>query len=187
MATAVLHFFSWRVLLFIYQLPSLLALLGLFSIPESPKFSFTTGKIEECMNTLRTMYNINTGNPRLLYPCELRAKENSQSVNKVDIRRLFHKTNLLQTVLLCSVAFIMSMAGGGLYMWAPKIFNEIDNFQNQTICKALMNEGFTTTTNNTNSSSFLMMSMSLSLLLYFVFTSAVIKKVGGKVVLGKKS
>ncbi|KAL5273156.1 hypothetical protein ACFFRR_000110 [Megaselia abdita] len=183
MATVILQSFSWRALLFVYLLPSLVALFGLFAVPESPKFQFHIGKLEECMNTLKKMYAINTGDPTLKFPCKLFQKQDSDTTdNNINIKRLFQKPLLLQTILLCSIAFIMSMAGGGLYMWTPTVFNAIDYFQNKTVCEALIDLDEKVTP---NSSSFLMMMISMSFLVFFTLTSSVIKKVGKKLVLGQ--
>lgn len=52
---------SWRTLLVIFSVPSLLSAVGLFFLQESPKFTFALGDEERTLDILKKMHKVNMG------------------------------------------------------------------------------------------------------------------------------
>ncbi|KAF0300720.1 Synaptic vesicle glycoprotein 2B [Amphibalanus amphitrite] len=61
------HFSSWRVFLLVCNLPSLLALLGLTFMPESPRFLLEVGREIEAMRVYQRIYKWNHSDPSAQY------------------------------------------------------------------------------------------------------------------------
>lgn len=58
------HFSSWRVFLLVCNLPSILALLGLFFMPESPRFLLEAGREIEAMRVYQVRFETKTERKR---------------------------------------------------------------------------------------------------------------------------
>ncbi|XP_037092099.1 synaptic vesicle glycoprotein 2B-like [Pollicipes pollicipes] len=61
------HFSSWRVFLLVCNLPSILALLGLTFMPESPRFLLEAGREIEAMRVYQRIYKWNHSDPCAQY------------------------------------------------------------------------------------------------------------------------
>jgi len=64
-------FRPWRIFVILNAVPSIVAALFLFFLPESPKFLFTNTKEEEALEVLRRMFTLNTGRKLEEYPVRL--------------------------------------------------------------------------------------------------------------------
>lgn len=56
-----IHMHSWRLILFLNSLPTLLVALALTRFPESPKFLYHSKNTSKTLSVLREMYAANTG------------------------------------------------------------------------------------------------------------------------------
>lgn len=54
----------WRLFLFVSSLLAGLSAVGMFFLPEGPSFSMAVGRQQDALNTLQTIYRVNTGRPR---------------------------------------------------------------------------------------------------------------------------
>lgn len=59
---------SWQIFLFVCALPSLFSGVGLFFMPESPKFLMSQGRNSEALQAFQKVFHINTGKPKDSYP-----------------------------------------------------------------------------------------------------------------------
>lgn len=112
-----LLFRPWRLLTIIYPLPSLLAALLIFLLPESPKYLLTQGKHKEVMGIMTKIFCINTGKK----PCDYTVSsiiwnetvtgvqhEDNENMFKSMWRQtvpLFKKEFLVKTLLVCFLQF----------------------------------------------------------------------------------
>ncbi|XP_055909661.1 synaptic vesicle glycoprotein 2C-like [Eupeodes corollae] len=132
-----LQFQSWRLLLLVFSCMRTFALIGLFTLPESPKFVFVQGDHEKALETLRMIYSKNTKNPQYEYPVHQIAPDgrgdNLKNVCGVkdavaliwtQTTPLFNKSRVLHTVNICLIMFLMSAVSHGSYMWFPTILKQ---------------------------------------------------------------
>jgi len=76
-------FRPWRLFIILNIVPSVLAALVLFFLPESPKFLFNNTKEKEAVEVLRRMFAMNTGRNVDEYPVrlvQLRARQGKERI-----------------------------------------------------------------------------------------------------------
>lgn len=132
-------------------LPSMIALAGVFWLPESPKYLLGQGKHSESVEILRKVYSMNSGNPKHTYPCDIvTLKDVGSDLSNVkgicDILKLvwsqtvslFTKDRAFQTLNMCSITFIINLIAQGTFMYFPIIINNlIANAEDPlTVCQA---------------------------------------------------
>lgn len=54
----------WRLFILCNSSINIFAFIGLMMLPESPKFELAMGKVENTLDTLKTIYQYNTGNKK---------------------------------------------------------------------------------------------------------------------------
>lgn len=123
-------FSSWRVLIIVNSGLSLLALLGLFTLPETPKYVLVQGDPEGSLEILRIIYARNTGRPQSEYPVKSLELQTSGG-SLTDIRGvkdalnliwsqtvpLFYKERCLHTINICLIMFVVFAISQGTFMW----------------------------------------------------------------------
>lgn len=134
-------FSPWRLYLLLNILPSLTACLGLFLLPESPKYLLYQGKPEECLKVLRKIFSVNTGKSKSHYPCTALKALKVQKSN-FGMKLVYNKFKSLfdlQTLNLCLVAFSITFIGTGTYMWLPVIISFLlsNSDRSLTVCEAI--------------------------------------------------
>lgn len=140
----------WRLILIVNAIPSIVCSMGLFFIPESPKFLLCKGNYEECLRVLRRIYSMNTGNSEECYPCQsicMEQEKNESSDGVMEKLKLmgrqtlsiFNKDHILKTLKFNFIAFSMTLVGAGVYMWLLPVLKYIVSFkdQNLTVCEAI--------------------------------------------------
>lgn len=198
---------SWRVLLLLLMAPSIFGLIGLFCLPESPKYLFSQGQDEKALEVLSLVYSWNKQTTRNTYPVlsvELNEEDKGFSDVKgaaavlnlmwVQTMQLFEKKRILQTLNMCIIDFIICVIGVGITMWLPTILNYlvILDDESHTICSAIrLATGQTKNESaevdvcagpdglNISHLKTLIM-ISTALMFYYVISSAVINSVGRK-------
>ncbi|XP_041449927.1 putative transporter svop-1 [Drosophila obscura] len=133
-----LRFSSWRVLLIANVSISLLALVGLSMLPETPKYMLVQGHSEAALETLKTIYSQNSGRPSSEYPVRAISLESGgASLSDVhgfcDAVRLvwrqtvplFYRSRLLHTLNICTIQFLVYCMAQGIFMWFPTILDEL--------------------------------------------------------------
>lgn len=143
---------SWRIFIIADVSITLLALCGLFLLPETPKYQLVQGRVDEALQTLRKMYAQNSGHPASDYPVEQLLQQNvGASLANVhgccDAVRLiwqqtvplFYRTRVLHTLNICSIQFMIYGIAQGVFMWFPTILNELGkpSAQNTLLCTVL--------------------------------------------------
>ncbi|XP_017783612.1 PREDICTED: synaptic vesicle glycoprotein 2B-like [Nicrophorus vespilloides] len=131
-------FRPWRLLVICNSLPSLFFAFWLLRLPESPKYLIARGKCQEALEILKTMYAVNTGNPRDEFPVtEIKSEEDLESNLKIDgvlttmwkqTAPLFQTPYLLKTLMVCFLQFGTFFSSSGLIMWFPELLNQMTIF-----------------------------------------------------------
>jgi len=117
----------WRLFVLTCGSLSLLSGLCFIFLPESPKFEFTRGRKEEALNTLRKIYKLNTGRPIEEFKVkEIIIDEKNIESELPDSKNLslwmrmwnqtaplFQKIHLKNTLILCSIQFLIFNTSSG--------------------------------------------------------------------------
>ncbi|KAI8421221.1 hypothetical protein MSG28_008284 [Choristoneura fumiferana] len=117
---------SWRTLLVVYCLPSLISAVCLFYMQESPKFVLAKGDEEAALKILKIINRVNNGKSK-----EFEVKgillESSTEVEKAAVKDqilpLF-KFPLLKPTLIISSLFILFQMAASFMVWLPTISNQ---------------------------------------------------------------
>lgn len=133
-----LRFSSWRVLLLANVSISLVALLGISTLPETPKYQLVQGRPLESLETLRTIFAQNTGRDRSEYPVrDIVLESGGASLGDVHgfldaVRLIWHQTvplfyrsRLPHTLNICFSQFLIYFLAQGIFMWFPTILDEL--------------------------------------------------------------
>ncbi|XP_002067245.3 synaptic vesicle 2-related protein [Drosophila willistoni] len=140
-----MHISSWRILLIGDVSVSVLALVGLFIIPETPKYDLIQGKDELALETMRKMFAQNTGRPSSEFPVHrliLQSGKSGASLSNVhgfcDAVRLiwsqtvplFYRSRVFHTLNICLIQFLIYGMAQGIFMWFPTILDVMGSREN---------------------------------------------------------
>jgi len=147
-----LKFTPWRLFLICGSLLNEMNFIFISLLPESPKFLLSMDKKEETLNVLRTMYKINSGEPKEMFPVE-RLESDATGRNIADVKGiggmlrlawnqtwpLFMKPHLAPTLKLCYLMFILFAIGQGILMWFPDFLSRLELHidEDLTLCQTL--------------------------------------------------
>ncbi|XP_030035791.2 probable metabolite transport protein CsbC [Manduca sexta] len=137
---------SWRTLVIVYSLPSIVSAIWLIFMQESPKFIYTMGDREKALQHLTAIYKVNKMKARAEYPVQSllldsTEKNEEKSSAKDQIVPLF-KMPLLKYTIIMILLFAFQQIGSFL-VWLPTILNQfITNIEtgegtNLTVCGVL--------------------------------------------------
>ncbi|XP_013111036.1 putative transporter svop-1 [Stomoxys calcitrans] len=154
-----MKFSSWRLLLISNCVPSLLALFGLFLMPETPKYVLIQGQHDRALEILRWMFVKNTGKPVSEYPVRHITIQNNGAnlANITGIKDavklvwnqtapLFYRERCLHTINICIIQFVVLGIAQGIFMWFPTLLNEMVSTKDfpVDVCNTLSNMDPTT-------------------------------------------
>ncbi|KAJ3666324.1 hypothetical protein Zmor_001774 [Zophobas morio] len=144
------NFSPWRIFVLVCSLPSLISLVMLYYLPETPKFLISKGQYEKAKLVFQKMFASNTGYPYYAYPVMTLEGENENNNNTEEIIKQI-PLNVKIYEKLCSVAAdvktlfsqpyvkylgITSFADFGLMasyctliMWFPEIFERFNEYE----------------------------------------------------------
>jgi MFS transporter, VNT family, synaptic vesicle glycoprotein 2 len=143
----------WRFFLLICGLPNLIcALVLIFFIPESPKFTFSQGDEVKTLRIFRKIYQMNTGKSAKSFEVsgiinneEFNESSSSQSQGFfkfmwTQTRPLFTGKHLRNILTACFIQFAVCNTSNGFWTFLPEFMNKISLWtQNQkgpaTICE----------------------------------------------------
>ncbi|XP_065364204.1 niacin transporter NiaP [Calliphora vicina] len=133
-----MKFSSWRVLLIVNSSLSILSLVGLFALPETPKYVLVQGDHDGALEILRWIYVKNTGRPASDYPVkQIVMQSNGASLANISGVKdafkliwsqtvpLFYRERCLHTINICGIMFIVYGLSQGIFMWFPTMLNEM--------------------------------------------------------------
>lgn len=137
----------WRLFLLVCGLPSLVCMLALWNVPESPKFILSLGKQKETIDILQTVYRWNGGKNNLEISSiveedeaiQLREQREANTKGGMSIFKtmwdqttpLFGKAYIKTTVIASIMQFGIFVSANGMYMWFPDILNRVTAFMNE--------------------------------------------------------
>ncbi|XP_018562430.1 synaptic vesicle glycoprotein 2C-like isoform X2 [Anoplophora glabripennis] len=143
------NFSPWRIFVLVCSLPSLISIVMLYFLPETPKFLISKGKYDKARLVFQKIYARNSGESMYLYPVltlegEYENNNNLTFANKMPlidrIRKKCRSTCNLLSVLLSQPYLkylgITSFADFGLMasyytliMWFPEIFDRFNAYE----------------------------------------------------------
>lgn len=150
-----IHFKPWRLFIIVCGLPSLIGGIGLWPMPESPKYIHSVGQLDEAIAVLQTVYRLNSSfrrNSTFLLPIfsivfeqnELQQKRKADDTDDNNRRKngcfafftsmwiqtvpLFRNGLLRVTVLASLLQFGLFSSSSGVYMWLPEVVNRMTKF-----------------------------------------------------------
>lgn len=147
-----MRFSSWRVLLLANVSISLLALVGISTLPETPKYLLVQGHGDQSLEILRSIFAQNSGKDPAEYPVkEVALESGGASLSDVhgflDAVRLvwhqtvplFHRQRLWHTLNICCIQFLIYFLAQGIFMWFPTILDELGtrNGNDTLLCDVL--------------------------------------------------
>ncbi len=110
---------SWRPMFYVGVVPALILLVGLFFMPESPRWLFSRGRDEEAMKVLELTEGDNAANVAAVVKTEI--EKDSQNFSKWS--DLFRKTWKMPIVTAIGIMFIQQFVGINTVMYyCPRIF-----------------------------------------------------------------
>jgi len=125
-----MKFSSWRVLLVTNAAFTLISAVILFTVAETPKYVLVQGDENASLDTLRTMFYINTGRPRSEYPVKhIILHESGMSVANIHSFKdaakmvweqtvpLFNKERVLHTLNISFIIFVAYGMSQGVFVW----------------------------------------------------------------------
>ncbi|XP_013137629.1 PREDICTED: synaptic vesicle glycoprotein 2B-like [Papilio polytes] len=136
----------WRVFMWFWGLPALVASAALISLPESPRHVLAAKGPEAALPILARMYAWNHGKPADSFPVSKITSSTAESCRSgfgEALRNisLMVRPPLARCVLISHVSmFAVFMLSSGLYMWVPDILNNILSSKSQrsiTICQII--------------------------------------------------
>ncbi|CAG5033906.1 unnamed protein product [Parnassius apollo] len=139
----------WRVFMWSWCAPGLLASLALLVLPESPRYLLAAKGPQAALPVLATMYAWNEGKTADCFPVLKVASTNIEStksgfIGAMQNISLLFRPPLLRCVLISHISmFAVFMLSSGLYMWVPDILNNILNSKSEysiTICEIIHNK-----------------------------------------------
>ncbi|XP_075972113.1 synaptic vesicle glycoprotein 2C-like isoform X2 [Anticarsia gemmatalis] len=140
---------SWRLLVVICASPFALGTILLLFAPETPKFLFATGRHEEALEVVKTIYTVNTRKSRHTFPVKTLIIENGEAgaykkrsiltSMKEQTMPLLRPPLLKWFALTSFVQFGIFAATNGFYVWFPSILNSLasNDATNMKICDVL--------------------------------------------------
>ncbi|XP_055383166.1 synaptic vesicle glycoprotein 2C-like isoform X2 [Condylostylus longicornis] len=147
-----IKFSSWRVLLLINSIPTLVACITLPFFPESPKFLLVQGKQDEAIDVLRKVYKFNTGKNPNTFPVsyvicnedlasDLSKVKNVHEALKImwaQTKPLFDKQRRWTTINLSICQFVIFFVCHGSFMWIPGMIKPLVEYSdtNLTLCES---------------------------------------------------
>uniref|UniRef100_A0A182VPW3 Major facilitator superfamily (MFS) profile domain-containing protein n=1 Tax=Anopheles minimus TaxID=112268 RepID=A0A182VPW3_9DIPT len=153
----VLVFKPWRLLFFVYTLPTMIGAIWLMVLPESPKFYLSRGRESEAFAILLRLYLENHPHatvddfPVKHITPEAGQKDRSTApkgyggfwhvANSVwnQTVPLFQRPNVVNFTICCVVQFGLFVVSAGMGLWFPDIINRLttSNVLDATVCEAL--------------------------------------------------
>ncbi|XP_059223998.1 uncharacterized protein LOC106093137 [Stomoxys calcitrans] len=160
-----MKFTSWKVYLAVCGTPCIVGGLLLTLFPETPRFLMTKGRNYEALEVFKTMYYINTRQPRDTFPikelindanCQLNntkpsndlqtaeSKVNhkfdieSQSPQSSPLRDIFSKQYFWLTIRIFLLNFCILLGQNTMRLWLPQLFASLNEYEQTSTEKTSM-------------------------------------------------
>ncbi|XP_024945024.1 putative niacin/nicotinamide transporter NaiP isoform X2 [Cephus cinctus] len=133
---------SWRIYLLICSLPSVVGLVTISILPESPLQLMKSGRSDEALKLFKKMYSMNTRKSADTFPikellpeekeveCISVRKRNSRKILKewTETKVLFSRPNNFIFIGVLFIQFSSMLGSNTLRLWLPQLFSLLGNF-----------------------------------------------------------
>ncbi|KAM3956304.1 synaptic vesicle 2-related protein [Aphomia sociella] len=117
---------SWRTLILVYCIPSVLSAISWWFMQESPKYVLAKGDEERTLKILRTMHRINNRNSAVEFQVKGIAPEITETdETKTQKSQMFKLPLLKYTVIMTTLSLFHQLTAFGV--WLPTIANKYVN------------------------------------------------------------
>jgi VNT family MFS transporter (synaptic vesicle glycoprotein 2) len=145
------NFSPWRIFVLVCSFPSLISVIMLYFLPETPKFLISKGQYEKAKIVFQKVFTFNTGHPYYVYPVMTLEDEyeNNNNDTETDVKEIPFKTKVYQKMcnfaedikmlfeqpylkylgITCFVDFGLMASYYTLIMWFPEIFERFNQFE----------------------------------------------------------
>ncbi|RZC36930.1 synaptic vesicle glycoprotein 2C-like, partial [Asbolus verrucosus] len=144
------NFSPWRIFVLVCSLPSLISLVMLYFLPETPKFLISKGQYEKAKLVFQKVFTFNTGHPYYTYPVmtlegEYENNNNTETSIKEEplkfrlyrkihtsldeMKVLFSQPYLKYLGITCFADFGLMASYYTLIMWFPEIFERFNQYE----------------------------------------------------------
>nr|XP_032515777.1 putative transporter svop-1 isoform X1 [Danaus plexippus plexippus] len=127
MPTLGIYWNSWRSLLLLYSAPSLISIIGLLFISESPKFLFNKGLEREALSVVSRIHKINNIWSKKEFPVLDIQRDRPQTTETktalTDTFSSLFKRPLLKNTIILSTLFLFQQVGS-FVLWLPTVSNQ---------------------------------------------------------------
>ncbi|KAG5683064.1 hypothetical protein PVAND_012370 [Polypedilum vanderplanki] len=131
-----LNYNAWRIFLLMCSVPCVIsALLMIFFVPESPKFTYAQGDEEKTLIILQRIHKFNTGRDDYKVTSLIRDKEFEDASNQKpksfleflwsQTAPLFKSPHLKNTLTACYLQFGICVACNGFWVFFPELTNKV--------------------------------------------------------------
>ncbi|XP_053605268.1 solute carrier family 22 member 1-like isoform X2 [Plodia interpunctella] len=114
---------SWRTVLLIYSVPSLICLCWLYCMKESPKFVLVNGDELGAIKILKVIHKINKNKNELEVAGLIRPDGEQTSLSAKEQMRPLFRRPLLKTVVIMTTLLIFQL-NGPFIIWLPRIADQ---------------------------------------------------------------
>lgn len=202
----IAHMSSWRALLLVNNVPSIIAFIGFLYLPESPKFLIAQGLYAEAVDVLRNIFKTNTGKSVESYPKGLiMLNEKATGLNNTkgfgeamklmgkQTLQLFHKKRVLQTINMSFIDLIVCIIGAGFTMWLPTVLSSFNDPHSEflTVCSSIAlsknhSSDICSNPNGLETSHFkTLVFIAMILIFCFLLSSVAVGYIGRRIILSK--
>lgn len=147
---------SWRLFVFACGIPSLIAFIAIYRMPESPRFLLIQGKLEKTKQVLERMFVSNTGKPKEEFSVKVLSESADaefyyfQRVRNISFnkrvknlfkgiyrqhRDLFRGRSLFNILITCFVDFGLISVYYTMMLWVPELLNREEQYNSDKSIK----------------------------------------------------
>ena len=121
--TLMLGEHSWRWMLGLETLPAVIYFIGLFFVPQSPRWQIRAGKVEEARMTMNRLYGEEEAGAQITDV--IKSLEADKDKEKVSVREIFQPALRFVLIIGVSLAILQQITGiNAVFFYAPVIFEQ---------------------------------------------------------------
>jgi MFS transporter, SP family, arabinose:H+ symporter len=114
---------TWRWMLGIETIPAILYFIGLYFVPQSPRWQLMVGRNEEARKTLQQVLGADEAHRQI--DDVLRNLEADRHREKVSLKEIFHPSLRLVLIIGVTLAILQQITGiNAVFFYAPMIFEQ---------------------------------------------------------------
>ena len=115
--------YNWRWMLGLETLPAVIYFIGLFFVPQSPRWQIRAGKVDEARMTMNRLYGEEEAGQQIADV--IKGLEADKDKEKVSVREIFQPALRFVLIIGVSLAILQQITGiNAVFFYAPVIFEQ---------------------------------------------------------------